>query len=264
MRLDIMLVASCALASPTLARAQDLPRDRFADAGLTGEAQVSGSQATGNTRASDFGAGGRLEFEGVNWRHSASGQFDFASADGQQTRNRIFAGSNGDLLFSDRVFGFSNGSYERDAFSGFEFRGVLSAGVGADLYRRDRRRWTVRGGPGVRVERSRAELLDETGLLDDADTVVTWVARAESEFEQKLSEHAEITNRTVVVPGQDSTNFNNVTELTAQIGGPFSLRLSFQVSHETRPPAGAVQTDTISRAALVFRFGDGKNRFRQP
>lgn len=260
MRINLLVVAGTLLTAAAPASAEDTPRERFSNSGVTGDAQLSGSQATGNTRASDFGAGARLAYEGVNWRHAAAAQFDFAAANGAQTRSRVFANSNGDLLFSSRIFGFSNGSYERDAFSGYEFRGVLSAGLGADLFRRERRRWTIRGGPGLRVERSR-EGLDDAGVLDDADTTLTWIARAESEFEQALSENAEITNRTVVAPGQDSTNLSNITELTARIGGPFSVRLAFQVNHETRPPAGAVRTDTISRAALVYRFGDGKNRF---
>lgn len=261
MRIHVMLLCGAALVSPSLSPAQELPQDRFGDKGVTGEAQLSGSRATGNTSASDFGVGVRLGYEGVKWRHNLSSQFDYANANGRETRNRVFVSSNGDLLISNRFFGFSNGSYERDAFSGFEFRGVLAAGAGVDIYRRKARRWTIRGGPGVRIERSRERVV--RGVLDDSDTVATWVARAESEFSQALSDNARFTNRTIVTPGKDSTNFNNLSELTARIGGPFSVRLSFQVSHETRPPAGALQTDTISRAALVYRFGDGKNRLHQ-
>lgn len=260
-RVQICAGLSCVLAlglSVSSARATPLDRGRFSGTGLTGDVQLSGSQTTGNTRASDLGAGAHLRYEGLRWRHLAAAQFDVAAADGEQTRNRVFFSNNGDLLFTARVFGFGNSSYERDAFSGYEYRAVAAGGLGYDVFRRKNRQWSLRGGPGVRVERTRERLLQSGEVLQTADTVGTWALRGESEFAQKLSEHAEISNRTVVTAGPASTNINNIAALTARISGPFSLRLSFQISHETRPPVGALQTDTISRAALVYTFSRKK------
>lgn len=249
---SLVIVLASAVSVP--ARATPLDRGRFSGAGLSGDVQLSGSQTTGNTRASDLGAGAHVRYEGQRWRHLAAAQFDIAAADGEQTRNRIFFSNNGDLLFTKRLFGFGNSSYERDAFSGFNYRAVVAGGLGYDAYRRPNRQWTLRGGPGVRVERTRERLLASGEVLLPAETVATWVLRGESEFVQKLSENAEISNRTLVTAGPVSTNINNIAALTARIGGPFSVRLSFQISHETRPPLGALQTDTISRAALVYTF----------
>lgn len=262
-RVQLCVGLSCVLAAAwtvPLAHATPLDRGRFSGAGLSGDVQLSGSQTTGNTRASDLGVGAHLRYDGKRWRHLAAAQFDVAGANGAQTRNRIFFSNNGDVLFTSRFFGFGNSSYERDAFSGFDYRAVVAGGLGYDVFRRENRQWTLRGGPGVRVERTRERLLPSGEVLQPADTVNTWVARGESEFVQKLSEHAEISNRTLVTAGPASTNINNIAALTARVGGPFSIRLSFQISHETRPPDGALQTDTISRAALVYTFNGRRKK----
>jgi len=256
----VLLAIACA---PQAARAQAPPTSSgFGNKGLTGEVQLTGSNATGNTEAAEAGFGVRLRYEGRRWRHALGGVYDFASAEGDQTRNRLFVDSSGDLAFIGRLFGFSSGSYERDAFSGYEFRGVLAAGLGYDILKDHGRRWTMRVGPGFRVERNRALLDPATGLLNDADTVVTGVLNVESDFIVPLSGTAEFSNRSGVRAGEASTNIVNTTALTTQVLKDLSLRLSFQVIHETFPPLGAEATDTITRVGVVYKFRSSKTIVR--
>lgn len=258
MRANALILCAVACAPGAALAQTPATSSGFGNTGLDGEVQVSGSNTTGNTDAAEAGFGLRLRYEGRRWRHQVGGVYDFASADGDQTRNRLFVDSSGDLAFIGRLFGFSSGSYERDAFAGFEFRGVLAAGLGYDILKQNGRRWTVRAGPGFRVERNRTLLDPATGIMNDADTVVTGVVNVDSDLLIPLSANADFTNRTGVRAGEASTNIFNTTAVTAELLKDFSLRLSFQVIHETFPPLGAERTDTITRAGIVYKFRSSK------
>src|SRR3546814_10340233 len=49
----------------------------------------------------------------------------------------------------------------------------------------------------------------------------------------------------------DNSSFVSTSALTTRLFGALSSRLSFDVRHETEPPAGSVKTDTVSRVTLV-------------
>src|SRR3546814_10813570 len=52
----------------------------------------------------------------------------------------------------------------------------------------------------------------------------------------------------------DNSSFVSTSALTTRLFGALSSRLSFDVRHETEPPAGSVKTDTVSRVTLLYSF----------
>ena len=51
-----------------------------------------------------------------------------------------------------------------------------------------------------------------------------------------------------------NTTINLVTGLDFQVSNRLRSRLSYQVEYDSNPPPGAVGTDTLTRATLIYGF----------
>ena len=57
----------------------------------------------------------------------------------------------------------------------------------------------------------------------------------------------------LIVDG-NNTSLNLATGLNAKISDRISARVSYAIEYDSNPPAGAVQTDTLSRITLIYDF----------
>jgi putative salt-induced outer membrane protein len=77
---------------------------------------------------------------------------------------------------------------------------------------------------------------------------------AASRFKHQFNERVVLSNDTNVVTADASTQIQNVLALTADIMGNLSARISYDVRHDTDPPAGFEATDTTTRFSLVYKI----------
>lgn len=226
--------------------------------GWSGEGSLSAGTTTGNTETTDIGLGLDVAREMNVWTVGLQASADYGETDGQETKNRIFLGTNLDRQINDRLFGFGQLSYERDEFSGFESRAFIGGGLGYEVLNGDATQWTVRGGPGLKIDEIE-EVLDTTTLpatvLTPSMTEESFSALAQSNFAHAFNENVAFTNDTTVVYAETSTQIGNVAAFTATLTNALSARVSFEVRHETDPVVGFEDTDTISRVSLVYGFG---------
>ncbi|MEL7042601.1 MAG: DUF481 domain-containing protein [Pseudomonadota bacterium] len=246
------LVGAAAIALP--AHAQDATEN-----GWSGEGSLSAAVTTGNTETTDLGLGVDVVRTQDVWKVGLLANADYGETDGEETKNRIFLGSNLDRQITDRMFGFGQLSYEIDEFSGFESRTFIGGGLGYDILAGEQTTWTIRGGPGFKIDELEA-VLDET---TDPATVVTpssteesLGATARSRFLHQFNDNVKFTNDTNVIYADTSTQIGNISALTATLIDQLSARVSFEVRHDTNPVEGFEDTDTISRVSLVYGFGN--------
>lgn len=219
------------------------------DARWTGEGAFSAGTSSGNTQTSDLGLGLKLERNTGPWTFGVQARADYGETDATETRNRIFLSGNFDHQLRDTVFGFGQLTYEKDAFSGFASRIFIGAGLGLDAVKTDTMVWNLRGGPGLKIDE-----IDAT-ITSPAKTENSFGATAQSHWSYQVNEHVKVNNDTGMTYAQTSTQWVNMTGLTASLSDALSARLSFEVRHETHPPIGREQTDTISRISLVYAIG---------
>lgn len=233
-------------------------QDDAAPNGWSGEGSLSAGTTTGNTETTDIGLGVDVAREINIWTIGLKATADYGETDGLETKNRIFLGANLDRQINDRLFGFGQLSYERDEFSGFESRAFIGGGLGYEVLTGDATQWTVRGGPGLKIDEIEA-VLDTTtvpaNVLTPAMTEESFSAIAQSNFAHAFNENVAFTNDTTVVYAETSTQIGNVSAFTATLTNALSARVSFEVRHETDPVPGFEDTDTISRVSLVYGFG---------
>lgn len=244
-----LMILAFGLAAAPVAQAQDT---------LTGEGSLSAGYSTGNTDSTDLGLALTLDREVGLWTYSLEAAADYGETDAVETENRIYLAGEVDRQLADRLFSFVRGSYERDEFSGYEARYFLGAGLGYLVLENEQTKWSVQGGPGLKVDEVEQTIQVRNGVpvTNEAMTEESFSLIASSQLKHAFNEAVDFSNQTKVIYAQESTQIGNVAALTAAINHSLSARFSFDVRHDTNPPAGFAATDTITRAAVVYTFGD--------
>jgi putative salt-induced outer membrane protein len=231
----------------------------FENNGLSGDVSLAGTGKTGNTESTDISLGLKLRHETDRWRQLFGGNYDWGSADEEDTKNRLAATYELARLLTPRLYTFGRTAYEQDQFSGYEYRAVAGGGLGYDVLTHQARRWSLQGGPAYRIDEVEASYDPDTGvLLAPAERQTSVALNLGSRFDALLNDAVTFNNTTDVTSSADTNTFLNSASLTAAIMGPLEARFSFDVLHDTSPPLGAEKTDTTTRAALVYTFGGGE------
>ncbi len=214
--------------------------------GWSGEGSLSAGVTTGNTETTDLGLGLNVAREMGLWTVGVQAAADYGDTDGVETKNRIFLGANLDRQINDRLFGFGQLSYEKDEFSGFESRAFVGGGLGYDILYDEAHSWTVRGGPGLKID----EILDP--VTGETNSEESFAALGQSNYFYQFNDNVAFSNDTSVVYAETSTQIGNIAAVTATLTDVLSARVSFEVRHDTDPVDGFEATDTISRVSLVY------------
>ena len=224
----------------------------------SGEGSLSAGVTTGNTDTTDIGLGLDIGRDIGLWAVGVQASVDYGETDGEETKNRIFLNGNLDRQLTDKLFSFGQISYEIDEFSGFDSRLFVGGGLGYEIFNSDQVQWSVRGGPGLKVDEIEAVLDESTSpatVLIPSETEESFGATASSTYAYQFNDNVSFTNDTNVLYADTSTQIGNITALTASLTNTLSARVSYEVRHDTDPVDGFESTDTISRVSLVYGFG---------
>lgn len=224
----------------------------------SGEGSFSAGTTSGNTETTDLGLAIDVARTADRWTAGIIASADYGETDGEETKNRIFLGTNLDRQFTDRLFGFGQLSYEVDEFSGFDSRSFVGVGLGWEILTGDTTQWVVRGGPGLKIDEIEAVLdftTEPATILSPAATEESLGGTAQSNFSHQFNPNVAFANDTSVIYAETSTQIGNTTSLQATLTDTLSARVSFEVRHDTNPVEGFEDTDTISRVSLVYAFG---------
>ncbi len=223
--------------APALA-SDDGPKD-----GWDGEIALGASAATGNTnrQALDLDIKASHRAGRVEDLYTLSGEF--AREDGNTTASRVNAGVQSNIDINDRFYALGFADVERDRFSGYRYEAELGVGVGYRVIDRDNLSLDVELAPGYRHGEIR-------GIGNENRAYVRGTVRVE----YQISDNATLSNETLIAGDSDRVRIEDTLALTATIINNFAARLSFNIRHNTNPPAGAEKTDTVSKAQLVYGF----------
>ena len=227
----------------------------FENNGLSGEASLAGSASSGNTESSDVGLALKLQHEAQAIRHAFAAAYDYGSADGTASKNRFNTSYEVNWLLNHRLFSFGRGAYELDEFDGYDYRAIVGGGLGYDILQGETRSWSVQGGPAYRIDQIEPVYDPMGALLAPAERQTSAAMTLGSRFESQINDAVSVSNLTDVTSSSDTSVFFNSAALTTELMGSIAARFSFDVAYDTNPPFGAEETDTITRASLVYSFG---------
>jgi putative salt-induced outer membrane protein len=236
--------AKVAAINAAAARARE---ERLAAQGLfqgwTGNGEVGGFLSSGNTENRGLAIGINLTKETRRWKHGVRGQVDYQEDQGVTSRERYFAGYEGNWKFSPRGFAVLALNYERDRFTGFSSRFTQALGLGYRLIDGKRLTIALDGGPALRQTRF------TNGISENV-----LAARAAVNGRWQITPNLSVTETATYYADNVNSSLLSLTQFTAKLNGRLSARVSLQINNEGNPPPGRENTDTVTRATLVYNF----------
>jgi putative salt-induced outer membrane protein len=211
--------------------------------GWTGNGELGGFVSSGNTSNRGAAVGVTLGKETRRWKHDLRGLVDYQQDNGTTSRERWFAGYEGNYKFSERAFIVATLSWERDRFSGFSRRFSEGLGLGYKLLAGPKVALAVDGGPALR------QTAFTNGATDNA-----FALRAGLNGKVQFNPNLALTETATFYYDSFNTSVLSLTALTARLSGALSARASFQLNRESNPPAGRKAADTVSRFTIVYAF----------
>jgi putative salt-induced outer membrane protein len=211
--------------------------------GWSGQGEAGIGFTSGNSDTTSGVAAIALKKDGIRLRHNVNALADYQRNNGVTTREKYLAGYKLDYKFSDRMYAWGLGQWDRDRFGGISRRFTESAGIGYRVIMEDNHTWDLEAGAALQ------QIRYTNGISDNQ-----LAGRLASFYGVQLSDNLKFTNDTIALIGSANTTLSNVGALTAKLSGALSARLAFGWQRESDPPAGKKKVDTFSRATLVYDF----------
>ena len=209
-----------------------------------GEAGLGYVATTGNTETTTFAAKLDATHEKENWRNNIAANTLYTKNAQTKTAEKYFISVQSNYRYSPRMFFFGRASYEDDRFSGFEYQGTLTAGLGYRfLVDRPDMALDTEAGAGIKAYREEGRDQESEAIGRLAGKYV-WDFREKSKFTQEVSADF----------GDSFDVYKSVTSLTAQLVGNFAINLGYTVKYTTAVPAGKEKKDTETTINMVYVF----------
>ena len=209
----------------------------------SGSGQVGASRSTGNSSDIGLSLALALDRKGLNWQHKFKATADFQRSSGVTTREQFLVSYQPRYSLGENFYAFAIGQWERDRFQGFSSRVSASGGFGYHLIDRDNMHLSVQAGPAWRKT---------WFVVGGTDSHLS--AMGELDFDWQLAKNLELTQTLSTYLDSGTSTVTSTTGLQAAINGSLKARFSYEVNYNDGAPPGAVKTDTLSRATLVYGF----------
>ncbi|WP_029131122.1 DUF481 domain-containing protein [Sandarakinorhabdus limnophila] len=203
-------------AAAAKAREEKLASQSFLE-GWSGQGEAGGFISTGNTRNRGVAVGVSLTKESRSWKHALRGIVDYQEDNGVASRERYFAGYEGNWKFSSRAYALLALSWERDRFTGFSSRFTQAIGLGYRVVDTPNLTIAVDGGPALRQTRF------INGITDNSVA-----ARAGLNAKWQINDMLNFTQAATYYYDNSNNSLLALSQLTAELNGRLSARFSFQ------------------------------------
>ncbi|MCT2558053.1 DUF481 domain-containing protein [Tsuneonella sp. YG55] len=218
-----------------------------------GKGELGGFRSTGNTDTLGLTGALALDRKGIDWRHKVNARVDYQRNGTRTTREKYYAAYEPRYDIRDGMFAYGLAQFERDRFQGFDGRYALSGGLGATIVDTKDLDLSVKAGPALRVTES-TDGTSDTRLAGLLGLDFDWRITDRLKLTQSTNAVTETGGTAVAIIDSRSTTLNLVTGIEAKVSDHLSTRFSYAVDYDSNPPAGKVNTDSISRFSFVYGF----------
>jgi putative salt-induced outer membrane protein len=248
----ILVAAMSVLWSLAPVQAEDAPTNEW-----TRKGQVGLVASQGNSEAESANAALDMERVGEKWKHA----FHLAGLYGENadvvSAQRWDTSWQSDYKITPDLFTFGALRYARDMFSGFQYQAAATAGLGYKFINTDAVKLTGELGAGYRESRPELITKDATGAViarELLDTTHDAVFTAGLDYSHILTSTTTLTNKLYFEYGSSNTLTTDALALTVKMSEALALSVGVNVTHNSSPPIGLKNTDTVETVNLVFAF----------
>jgi putative salt-induced outer membrane protein len=216
------------------------------------EAGVVISSGNTNTKA----ANGKLDltYDVKKWKFIFDAAGVYASDDTGTTGQRWDVKAQHEYNFNPHTFWFNSARYENDRFSGFLYQATLGTGVGHRFFDRPDLKLTAQTGVGYKMAQSRDSLAEDGVTFVPGETDREAIFQGGIDYEQTLTATTKLMNKFLTEAGSENIFLQDDLSLQVKITQVLALAVGYTVRHNTKPPEGFKNTDTLTTLNLVYEF----------
>lgn len=222
--------------------------------GFSGKFSLAVSGQSGNTDKSSVSVGGRLQWVERPRTDFIVFNYDSGKTDGVRDTNRRFVHARHILQQTPRRAWEAFAQAEENEFTRLSFRGLLGGGLRWELYRSPGGDLALTAGSGAFY--SREELAARPGTTDAGiDSLVRGNFYLVVKY--RLNERVQFGSTTYYQPAtSDPGDFRALeqAELIVNLARQLDLKISLELTHDSRPPQLIEKTDTLYRTGIEYRF----------
>ena len=240
------------LVAPVTVQADELPP------GWSGKGQAGYVMSRGNSDTDAANVKLDLTLLRNAWKHVLSLDGLFGRSSGITSAERWDVRLQSDYQIGQRLFSFAALSYQDDRFSGFQYQASASGGLGYKFIDTGSTKLSAQVGVGYRSLRPELLIKDDvTGAVVDRipqETESEVVATTCLDFSHQFNPSTRLIDKLNSESGSSNTSIRNDLTLEVKMSKKLSLAAGFGVMHNTNPPEGLKQTDTITTLNVVYAF----------
>jgi len=208
-----------------------------------GDAELGYLETGGNVNTRSFQTRGRVQYERGKWRHTGRLDIVITEDEGVTTTEQYKATQKSAFKLSAADYLFGLVRYTRNRFQNLNYQFAEVAGYGRRVVKNEAVELDVEAGAGARQTRTLAEEDHAEGIYVVASEL-DWTLNTRSRFAEAV----------YVESGRLNTLTTSSTSLTLLIEKDFSMKMSYEVTHNSDVEPGVKRTDTVSTVTLVYSF----------
>jgi len=237
--------------------------------GWTGSGQLGFASTTGNSRSQNINA--KLDFkqETDQWKNDiflnelrAKSQVKVVDASGSTinqyniTANDFTAGASAGLKLDPRSYIVGSVYYDHNDFGAQLWQATVAIGYGFIAVKDDRNELSFEIGPGYMRFRPAVTdvLIDGTDVPRQAGVEGQTVARGLVDYKLRITDNTSFVDTFLVEAGSKDTYLQNDAGIAVSMTKKLSLKVGFQVRHNSSVLPGIKKNDTLTTTNLVYNF----------
>jgi putative salt-induced outer membrane protein len=225
--------------------------------GWSGKGQLGYVMSRGNADTDSANAALDLADVVGDWKHSIHFEGLYGRSAEITSAERWAALFQSAYQFTPRAFVFGSLHYLQDEFSGFQYQGSATAGLGYKFLDTARDKLTAQLGVGYRRLRPEVLTIDATGAVIariPGESTGNMIGTAGFDYAHIFNAATKLTDKFLDEGGSGNTSLENDLALVVNMSKRLALSAGFKFLENTEPPAGLKKVNTLTTLNLVYAF----------
>jgi putative salt-induced outer membrane protein len=245
------IIGALVIGAPITAFADDLPQ------GWSGKGQAGYVMSRGNSDTDAANAKLDLFLLTPQWKHQFTLEGLFGRSAEITSAERWDFRLQSDYTINSSLFAFGALAYQDDRFSGFQYQGSGSGGIGYKFFDSEATKLSAQLGVGYRLLRPETLVKDDNGAVIERiplERESEVVGTAGIDFMHQFNSSTKLTDKLIAESGSSNTSIKNDLALEVKMSKQLALAAGYSVLHNTKPAEGVKRTDTVTTLNVVYAF----------
>jgi putative salt-induced outer membrane protein len=220
----------------------------------TGKGEAGLVVTTGNAETTSGNVKLAMQKAAGDWTHKFGLAGVYIANDVDTTAQRWEASAQTNRQINARTFWFGSGRYEDDRFSGFNYQGALTAGLGHKFIDSEETKLSGQIGLGYKLLETRVSVDPVTLAIIPAESDSFAGVFAGADYLHRFNASTSIVDKLVVEAASTNTFIQNDISLQVKMSDRLALAVGYQIRHNTDPPRGFKKTDSQSTVNVVYEI----------